>query len=335
MLNTDLWGWGPEGHQVIAKVAEDHLLQTTKVMIQSLIGNNHLYSIASWADTERTHRRDTGPWHYVDIPLNRTYEESRDCGLPQLCVVAKINGFARILTDKHASREVRAEALKFIVHLVGDIHQPMHAALEARGANEVPIQFFGSDHCGSRYTCNLHALWDSGMIQHTGLTRDEYAIHEERLINNLNLDRRPTGNPEQWANESRKLATAAWVPDDAEVGESYYEKEISVVDLQMASAGLRLANLLNTTIGKMSPREFSDNADGVVGYDQRATAVQNQALRVPRNNTRVWLNKRSSVYHCPSSRWYGRTKGGEYLPELEALQKGFHAAAGRMCGQGQ
>ena len=63
------WAWGRDGHRIIATVAEDHLDETTNVMIQSLIGNNHLYSIASWADDIRKERRDTAPWHYVDIPL--------------------------------------------------------------------------------------------------------------------------------------------------------------------------------------------------------------------------------------------------------------------------
>ena len=69
LLPTFCWGWGRDGHRIIATVAEDHLNETTKVMIQSLIGNNHLYSIASWADDIRRERRDTAPWHYVNIPL--------------------------------------------------------------------------------------------------------------------------------------------------------------------------------------------------------------------------------------------------------------------------
>jgi S1/P1 Nuclease len=72
-------GWGHEGHQIIATVAEDHRDETTKVMIQSLLGNNHLFSIASWADDVRRERPDTKAWHYVDIPLGGRYEASRDC----------------------------------------------------------------------------------------------------------------------------------------------------------------------------------------------------------------------------------------------------------------
>ena len=83
------FGWGHEGHQIIATVAEDHLDQTTKVMIQSLLGNNHLYSIASWADDVRRERPETKAWHYVNIPLGGKYDARRDCALPESCVVAE------------------------------------------------------------------------------------------------------------------------------------------------------------------------------------------------------------------------------------------------------
>ena len=104
------FGWGHEGHQIIATGAEDHLDETTKVMIQSLLGNNHLYSISSWADDVRRERPDTKGWHYVDIPLGGKYNAGRDCAPPESCVVLKINDFLRVLTDKNATRDQRAEA---------------------------------------------------------------------------------------------------------------------------------------------------------------------------------------------------------------------------------
>jgi hypothetical protein len=83
----------------------------------------------------------------VDIPLGSKYTASRDCALPESCVVAKINELARVLTDRNAPREQRAEALKFLVHFVGDIHQPLHAVKEAKGGNGVPVRFLGGDRC--------------------------------------------------------------------------------------------------------------------------------------------------------------------------------------------
>jgi len=256
LVPPSAWGWGREGHQIVAAVAEDHLDETTKVMIQSRIGNNHLYSIATWADDIRKERHDTAPWHYVDIPLGGRYDANRDCPPPNSCVVIKIADFVKILTDKQASRDERAEALKFVVHFVGDIRQPMHAVGEAKGGNGVHVTFLESSSCG-HYNCNLHGVWDSDLIEHTGLTREEYARHEEELIGMDKLEALAGGTPEQWANDSLTLAQAAWVTDGTDLNEGYYDKQIKVVERQLALAGLRLAKLLNDSIGKMTPKDFA------------------------------------------------------------------------------
>jgi S1/P1 Nuclease len=109
LASVPCWGWGREGHQIVAAIAEDHLNETTRVMIQSLIGNNHLYSVATWADDVRKERHDTAPWHYVNIPLGGRYNDTRDCEPPRSCVVVKIEEFTRALTDKSKSRDERAD----------------------------------------------------------------------------------------------------------------------------------------------------------------------------------------------------------------------------------
>lgn len=139
---------------------------------------------------------------------------------------------------------------------VGDIHQPPHAVKEAAGGNGIHVRFLGSDRCG-QYECNLHGVWDTSMILQTGLRRQEYAQHLEALISSEKLASADAGTPEQWANDSLRLAGAAWVQDGTNLDEQYYQKEIKVVDRQMALAGLRLAKLLNNTIGKMTPRDFN------------------------------------------------------------------------------
>jgi hypothetical protein len=255
LFSSLCWAWGQEGHQIIAAIAEDHLDETTKVMIQSLIGNNHLYSVASWADEIRKERRATAPWHYVNIPMGSEYDARRDCAPPKSCVVEQIGNMLMVLADKNAPRQQRAEALKFLVHFVGDIHQPLHAVKEAEGGNGIDVSFLSNTRCG-RYECNLHGVWDTSMILHTAMKRDEYVRHEEELIRTDRLNEQAGGTPEQWANESVRLAQSAWVADGSDLDERYYEREIKVVDIQMALAGLRLAKLLNETIGRMTPRDF-------------------------------------------------------------------------------
>jgi hypothetical protein len=322
------WGWGHEGHQIIATLAQDHPDQTTLVMIQSLLGNNHLYSIASWADDIRRERRETAPWHYVDIPLGGKYDSRRDCALPDSCVVTKIDYFLKVLTDKNAPRDQRAEALKFIVHFVGDIHQPLHAVKEAKGGNGARVRFLGNDKCG-RYECNLHGVWDTSMILHAGLNRQEYSQHLEALISGEKLGGSNAGTPEQWANDSLRLAGAAWVPDGSNLDEQYYQREIKVVDRQMALAGLRLARLLNDSIGKVTPRDFAS------GREANIPAQASPAIPVQSggdaSNVKVWANHKSMVYHCPNTRYYGTTDDGEFMTQAEARQKGYHPVGGREC----
>ena len=97
---------------------------------------------------------------------------------------------------------------------------------------------------------------DTSLIQHTGLNRREYARRLEELIASERLGLQDGGRPEQWANESVALVKAAWARDGTDLDEGYYQREIKVVDRQMALAGLRLAWLLNETIGNMTPRDF-------------------------------------------------------------------------------
>ena len=104
LLPPACFGWGREGHEIISIVAEDHLDAATKAAIHSLIGNEPLSSIASWADDIRHERRETAPWHYVTIPFGSKYDADRDCPPPTSCVVAQIARFTGSLADPKADR---------------------------------------------------------------------------------------------------------------------------------------------------------------------------------------------------------------------------------------
>jgi hypothetical protein len=163
-------------------------------------------------------------------------------------VVDRIELIKNVLSDSNAPRDDRIEAFKFLVHFVGDVHQPFHAIGEAAGGNGIVVTQFGSTECG-RHPCNLHGAWDSGLIAHTAMGRDEYVAHLEKLISDEHLT--ATGSPEDWANESHEYAKSALLPDRTQIDENYYEKEIKVVDRRLALAGLRLAALLNEAFAKV------------------------------------------------------------------------------------
>jgi nuclease S1 len=256
--STQFFGWGFKGHQIVGDIARNHLTPAARQNLQALLGNDDLGAIASWADEVRPQRGETFGWHFVDIPPDAAgFSEERDCYTPDEkhpytkddhhnCVVDRINMFKQIVADKSAPREARLEALKFLVHFVGDIHQPMHAIATARGGNDIHVSEFGSTQCG-KYPCNLHYEWDSGLLEHTGRSEQEYVAYLEQMIAGRKLQ--AGGTPEDWANESFRLAKQAWIKDGGAVDDAYYKANIGIVDERLALAGLRLAGLLNEALG--------------------------------------------------------------------------------------
>jgi hypothetical protein len=177
-------------------------------------------------------------------------------------------------------------------------------------------------------------VWDTGIIQHAGMQREEYAHHEEELVRAEKLDDVAGGTPEQWAYDSLRLAQAAWAQDGTDLDEGYYQREIKVVDRQMALAGLRLAKVLNATIGKMTPRYFAAAAPGTAAASMstsREDMPRNTSVQNDESTVKVWVNTGSGVYHCPTTQWYGNTKRGEYLTQADAQKKGYRPANGRTC----
>jgi hypothetical protein len=152
--------------------------------------------------------------------------------------------------NKNAPRLERIEALKFLVHFVGDLHQPLHATGEARGGNDIRVVEFGKADCGGR-PCNLHYAWDVALIEHTGRAESDYVSYLDRFIGQSNLRREAvSGRPEDWANRSFRLAKEVWLNNGGAVDEPYYRENIQIVNKQLALAGIRLAVLLNETLGR-------------------------------------------------------------------------------------
>ena len=261
LISAQAFAWGPEGHRVVADVARNHLSPRARHAITRLLGTDDLASISTWADEIRRDRPETFGWHFVDIPWNaNAFAESRDCYHPadrraagrddhHNCVVDRIEIFSRALADRTARTSDRLEALKFLVHFVADIHQPLHAVGEARGGNDIQVAQFGSAVCGSK-PCDLHGSWDVGLINHARWSEPDYVSHLEQMISRVDLYRRAGGTPEQWANESFQLAHRVWLSDGSAVDETYYRRNIEVLHEQLALAGLRLSALLNADLSQ-------------------------------------------------------------------------------------
>jgi hypothetical protein len=260
-ITQPLGAWGREGHHLVALIAQNHIGAETKARVQELLGDETLVTVSTWPDEIRRERDETAAWHYVDIPKSAAFfEPMRDCYQPynnhkgadadhHNCVVDRIDIFARIVADKSQPKATRVEALKFLVHFVGDIHQPMHAIDEAGGGNQIKVVQFGSATCGGDRPCNLHSVWDGGLIEHTKLDEPAYAQRLEALIQAGHLEREAGGRPADWANESHRLAEGALLEPGGLADELYFQQEIGLVDQRLALAGLRLARVLDYALG--------------------------------------------------------------------------------------
>jgi hypothetical protein len=256
-LTPQSWAWGREGHRLTALVAEHYLTPETQAAVAELLKKESLAEVAPWADTYRQDHPETGPWHYVDIPAAETkFDRNRDCPVSASdpkspwrdCVTDRILYFEGRLGDDSLPPEQRAIALKFLVHLIGDIHQPFHAMGDDRGGNNITVDFLGSSVCGS-YKCNLHGVWDDMIIEEQGLNEKKYTDRLLQEIQDNHWERMNGGSPTVWAEVSHHYAVEAMVPNGALITHEYVAEEAKVVDAELALGGLRLARVLNRILG--------------------------------------------------------------------------------------
>jgi hypothetical protein len=237
--------WGPEGDRIVAVIAQMNLTPQTRQRVNALQGPyNSIAAISSWADDMRPDFPETGPWHYIDIPLEANkIDLTTECPHGD-CIIAQIEKDETTLKDPRASDTDRAVALKFLVHFVADLHQPLHCAdNHDKGGNMVQVVFFGQP-------SNLHAVWDSGILRQIKPYGNQLAAELAQRITPGQRQQWVKGTIEDWALESHWLArNVAYkrLPKAAtpELGEAYVEAATPVVEIQLEKAGIRLAYLLN------------------------------------------------------------------------------------------
>ena len=236
--------WGPTGHRMVAELAQGQLKPATLAQAQRLIGGQSLAEVATWADdlrhdkSRRAFGRATAPLHYVNFggPDCR-YSAARDCPGGR-CVIAAIERYAGVLGDRSRSDTERAEAMRFVVHLVADAHQPLHAGYRAdRGGNRYQVQLNGR---GS----NLHSVWDSPVLASRKLGWPRYARE---------LARSPlpvaSGSAAGWAEEScRATRDDGIYPEQHRIDARYLARMRPLAERRVRSAAARLAALLERAL---------------------------------------------------------------------------------------
>jgi len=248
-------GWGGNGHRIVGAIAASYLTQEARNAVTGLVGEESLAQVSTWADEIKSD--ESYDWayrlHFINLPRDaEKVDMARDCVAGE-CVVAAINKFTAIMADAKEEREKRIEALKFLVHFVGDIHQPMHVSYaDNLGGNTVKVNWFGKTEDSGPFgdfKWNLHGVWDFGFIsRRTGNDWVALAIRIRADIKDHHLiDWSSTRDPEDWANESYYITRQIYehLPRNKILGQEFYEKHIATVETRLAAAGVRLAALLN------------------------------------------------------------------------------------------
>jgi hypothetical protein len=254
--------WGAVGHHVVARIAWSLMSATARERAGALLDGRMDEFIASstWADEVRSAKPETYNWHFVDIPVGEPkYSAVRDCPASEKgdCVVAEIARAKAEVADGSRPQAQRAESLKFLIHFVGDVHQPLHAIdNHDRGGNDVRVMALRGDE--GRNT-NLHAAWDTGLIN---LSAETEAARADRILADLRAHPADMkADVVQWAEASHDLAerVAYHYPGFSRTGppadlitldQPYRDDALRTIDRQMALAGARLGAMLDAILGK-------------------------------------------------------------------------------------
>ena len=246
--------WGAEGHSIIGELAQRRLTPAAQRRVTEILGGNiSLASIASWADDMRTLVPKTYNWHFVDIPLNASnYDPARDCQQSPRgdCIISALERNQKTLLDPTSSVADRREALKYLVHFIGDLHQPLHTVKDYAGGNKFAVSYFVDAAKKRTEPTNLHFVWDTGLIRSTVWNWGNYVTRlEEQWLPGQNLELLSSGTLVEWALAAHQAAidVAFTIEPNAQLGEDYLAIARPTVDRQLALAGLRLARTLNDT----------------------------------------------------------------------------------------
>ena len=266
--------WGDLGHKVTALIAYRHLTPKARATLDTLLASDEdpltphdFASRATWADKYRNSHRETAQWHFVDIEIDHpdlraacfgfpVARQPASSGLTQDCIVDKVREFETELASPSTSKPERLLALKFLIHFVGDLHQPLHASdHQDRGGNCIGL---ASSPDGREN--NLHAYWDTGVVQTLGRSADQIAAKLDAQITRAELVTWGSGDAKTWAMESfqvslRDVYNLQSKPTCSEHGSvvlsTAYEAEAAKdAAVQLERAGVRMAALLNRALGR-------------------------------------------------------------------------------------
>jgi len=237
------FSFGQTGHRVVGQIAENHLTKKALKNLKTVIGNESLAMSANYMDFIRSDKANDfmTPWHWATIPDGKTYEEAGTSESSD--VIATIRRLIVELKTKNFTDGDELLAIRMLVHLVGDIHQPLHVGNgEDRGGNNVKLTYFWE-------SSNLHQVWDSGMIDKQQLSFSEYTNTID-FASEEQITKWQSQEVLEWAYESMSYREQVYdIPEDKKLSYQYNFKNLETVNLRLLQAGIRLAGILNEIYG--------------------------------------------------------------------------------------
>ncbi|MDY0149489.1 MAG: S1/P1 nuclease [Kiritimatiellia bacterium] len=282
ILPFTVWAWGPEGHEIIAEISLYYLTPVARLAVDDILGSYHLsdYDIATWPDTIRGNKEykelypNNGRWHYIDFDTGMKYDDDFELKPTENGddVVTQVTRWRDELRSGKLKGERQLDALRFLVHFVGDLHQPMHCAFRYgdMGGNMLPVNSFTGEHYSFGpeddldYPPSLHAAWDEYLVQEMVAGRKTKAVVRalQREITDQDVRRWMKEDVLGWATDSYWIARKKayrWTdgtpvpytwsrPGMDLTRDNYIDSHVHLVDEQLKKAGVRLALMLNTAL---------------------------------------------------------------------------------------
>ncbi len=240
------FAWGEIGHEIVSMFAENRLSSKARVAVKQLLGTENMKQVGGWADRVKDRFPETKV-HYIVITKTKNGTKVSLKAAPGPNVASSIDEFVGIVSDLNRSLEDRRNALKFLIHFVGDVHCPIHCTPgNDRGGTQRRVRYFGED-------SNLHRVWDGGLIRSAKVSRETYVKGLEKILSQMDVEKMRNGKPLGWAFESYRVCVqnVYSLPSDDVLNERYYEASIRAVNIQLIRAGVRLADMLNEIFEKL------------------------------------------------------------------------------------
>jgi nuclease S1 len=321
--------WWDLGHRIVARLAESRLTPHTREAVRDILHGQSLADASVWADNIRQYRHDADKLHYVNIPLGGTrYVPGRHCPGGQ-CIIAAIEQERHLLADPAASADERAEALRFLIHFMGDVHQPLHVADNGdRGGNQRAVIFLG-------HATDLHKVWDGELIDSSVVNQAEYFESLRRQMESLDLRALEAGTVVDWAMEGHRIAVehAYRLPRDGRIGRAYERANRPIIDRALIAGGVRLAKVLNEALANYRPGSGASASLPLGVYpDREAAAHVGETATVVGTVAGIFRSTKGNVYLNFGADYPHQTFTAVALKPSRGWTDGLDSLVGRRVG---